>query len=118
MGLSGKFASLLTALTESAIRFVASGLWLGRRDRSTFGPTSPAPDRSIEPRPEELDVVRLNAELHGWPTGTTGTLVHAYEDGGVIEIDDDEGRTLDFLPVKYADLSVLETAADREHVAR
>ena len=66
--------------------------------------------------PQELDVVRLDAAAGRWPAGTTGTLVDAFSHGGLIEVSDGEGRTLDIVPVPYKDMTVIWSAAREHHV--
>ncbi len=67
--------------------------------------------------PQELDVVRLEAPAVGWPVGTKGTLVDAFSQGGLVEISDAEGRTVDVVSVGYDDMTVIWSAARRQHVA-
>lgn len=54
---------------------------------------------------ELLAVVRLSEDYAGWPVGTEGTLVEMYSEGGVVEIADEDGRTLDLLTVPYSVVS-------------
>jgi hypothetical protein len=56
--------------------------------------------------PRELDVVELRDPVAQWPVGTVGTLVESYADGGIVEVDDNEGRTLDLIPVPYAAMTL------------
>ncbi len=42
--------------------------------------------------------------------GTVGTLVETYDDGGVVEVDDGEGRTLDLIVVPYDALALREAS--------
>jgi Domain of unknown function (DUF4926) len=48
-----------------------------------------------------LRVVALREDIDGWPTGTEGTIVEAFEDGAILEIADDNGCTLAMLEVPY-----------------
>lgn len=46
----------------------------------------------------ELDVVKLVKNFNGIPLGTTGTIVHKYNDENFeVEFFDDEGNTIDVL---------------------
>jgi hypothetical protein len=39
--------------------------------------------------PSELDVVRLVVPVRGWPAGSEGTLIEAFDHEGILEIDGD-----------------------------
>jgi hypothetical protein len=54
----------------------------------------------MEREPELLDVVELAVPAGGWPVGTVGTLVEAYSDGGIVEIDSD-GNRIDLVALPY-----------------
>ena len=47
----------------------------------------------------EHDVVVLRETVGSWPAGTTGTVVSLQGDALLVEIADDDGKTLDILPV-------------------
>jgi len=44
-----------------------------------------------------LDVVELRVATDSWEVGTAGTVVEVSEDRVLVEISDDEGRTLDLV---------------------
>lgn len=46
---------------------------------------------------EPLEVVELRVESDGWAAGTTGTVVEVLDEGVIVEIADDDGRTLALL---------------------
>jgi hypothetical protein len=64
--------------------------------------------------PQELDVVKFLAPVGDWPAGTTGTVVDAFTDGGIVEVSDDEGRMLDLVSAPYTALEVVWSVS-REH---
>ena len=55
-------------------------------------------------KPVLLDVVSLAEEVEGWPVGTVGTLVEAFEDGGIVEVGDEDSDDFAFLAVPYGAL--------------
>jgi hypothetical protein len=55
-------------------------------------------------------VVELRCEAGGWPAGTSGTVVHAYAEEGVVEVSDDNGCSLDLLTLRYSDITVVWAA--------
>lgn len=57
--------------------------------------------------PGELDVVSLREKVNGWPTGTEATVVHAYDEAGLLEVTDDDGETLDVVMADYAQLNIV-----------
>lgn len=48
-----------------------------------------------------LDVVELATDVGRWPAGTEGTIVEVFDNGVLVEISDDHGRTLELLPVPH-----------------
>ncbi len=59
-------------------------------------------------RPTQVDVVELREARGDWPVGTVGTVVEASDDEALVEIVDDDGRTLELLTVPYDSLRVRE----------
>jgi len=64
----------------------------------------------------ELDIVRLahpiSSDGHTFPVGTSGTIVHLYQADRpvyMMEIADDQGRTLAFLDVTEQDIELVQT---------
>lgn len=57
--------------------------------------------------PKLLDVVELTAPADGWPAGTTGTLVEAFDSAGFVEVADENGVTLGMPTVPYTALRVI-----------
>jgi hypothetical protein len=49
---------------------------------------------AIKQRIEEIDVVELLDSVDGWPTGTTGTVVHDFGEVKTVEISNERGETL------------------------
>jgi hypothetical protein len=64
--------------------------------------------------PEALDVVRFTEPIGDWPAGTTGTLMDAYIDGGIVEVSDGSGRKRDLVSAPYTALEVVWSDS-REH---
>ena len=60
----------------------------------------------------ELAVVKLSEPVGGWPVDSAGTLLEAYPDGGIVEVDDDEGRTLDLIAVRYDQIEAMTTDSE------
>ena len=60
----------------------------------------------------ELAVVKLSEPVGGWAVETAGTLLVAYADGGIVEVDDDEGRTLDLIAVRYDQIEAMTTDSE------
>jgi hypothetical protein len=60
-----------------------------------------AHDPSLEFRSAEL-----RAPVEGWPAGTRGVIVDAFQTKAAVEIMDRDGETLDLLSVPYGALSV------------
>lgn len=56
--------------------------------------------------PGLLDVVVLLDDHDGWSAGTEGTIVETYDEGALVEMADDEGRTLALLSVPYSDIAL------------
>ena len=50
-------------------------------------------------------VVELRMASGRWPAGTVGTVVQTHDEGALVEIADDQGRTLDLLSLPYDALS-------------
>ena len=48
---------------------------------------------------KQLDVVTLARGVGGWPPGTVGTIVESHHSAALVEISDEQGRTLDFVTV-------------------
>lgn len=65
--------------------------------------------------PQPLDVVRLDVSVSGWPVGTEATVLEVYESSALIEVDDDEGTTLDMPVAPFSAITVV-WEADREYV--
>jgi hypothetical protein len=59
--------------------------------------------------PRELDVVRFRVPIEEWPAGTTGTVLFAYGNGGVVEV----GGTGDEVSVSYDDVEVIWTLEEK-----
>jgi hypothetical protein len=53
----------------------------------------------------------LRQPRDGWPAGTRGTIVEAFENAAMIEISDDEGVMLDMLTLPYSALSITGPSA-------
>jgi hypothetical protein len=53
-------------------------------------------------------IVSLAEAFDGWPAGTTGTIVRAYEDGAVVEVSNDDGETEAFLSLPYSAIAIAE----------
>jgi len=51
---------------------------------------------------QELQVVEFCVPLGRWPVGTIGTIISIHHDGALIEISDDDGVTMDVLPVPFS----------------
>lgn len=54
----------------------------------------------------EHDVVALRTPVGGWPAGTTGAVVSAYDDTLLVEVTDGEGKTVDTIQVPAAQLAI------------
>ena len=48
---------------------------------------------------QENDVVALRQRVGQWPAGTIGTAVSLYDGASLVEVSDDQGRTLDLFTV-------------------
>jgi hypothetical protein len=48
-----------------------------------------------------LDVVELRVDSGRWPAGTVGTVVEADDAEALVEISDDRGHALDFIPLPH-----------------
>lgn len=59
------------------------------------------------PLPELLDVVALRVAVGRWPVGTTGTVVDEADDWSMVEISDDDGRTLELVDAPKRALTVV-----------
>ncbi len=57
-----------------------------------------------------FDVVELQTDHEGWGAGTRGTVVEAFRDGVMVEIADEEGRTLAILSLPYDSVRALESS--------
>ena len=55
--------------------------------------------------PRALDVVRFAAPIEGWPAGTEGTVVEAFEESGFVELEDGE-----LVAAPYRNLTVVWTS--------
>ena len=53
-----------------------------------------------------LRCVTLRQPRDGWPVGTKGTIIEAFEDAALLEISDHEGVTLAMLTLPYAALAI------------
>lgn len=61
--------------------------------------------------PSELDIVVLRVPKGRWPAGTEGTLVEAFEAGGLVEIEDGSPRDhIELISVKYSEVAVVDHA--------
>jgi hypothetical protein len=65
--------------------------------------------------PEPLEVVTLAVPVGKWPAGTVAMLVESYEDGGIVEVADEESEGIDLVAVPYGallrrDRSIVRTA--------
>ena len=58
---------------------------------------------------ELLDVVELRVASGRWPVGERGTIVETFQDGVLVEISDDDGRTLDTLALPYDAVAVVHS---------
>lgn len=54
--------------------------------------------------PELLDVVQLAVRIGRWPAGTAGTLVEAYEDGGIVEVAHPDRDGIELVAAPYGAL--------------
>jgi hypothetical protein len=59
-------------------------------------------------RRHELDYAQvvLRERAGGWPAGTRGVIVDAFESKAIVEITDRRGRTLDLLTLPYSAVNV------------
>jgi hypothetical protein len=57
-----------------------------------------------------LKTAELRVAHEGWPAGTKGAIVEAFEDGVMFEIVDEDGETLAMLPLRY-DALVIESGS-------
>jgi len=62
--------------------------------------------------PRELDVVRFNVPIGGWPAGTTATVIDRYSKGATVEIDNSLSAGIDLVSVNYEDVSVVWSASE------
>jgi hypothetical protein len=53
-----------------------------------------------------LKTAELRVSCEGWPAGTTGAIVEAFEDGVLLEIVGEGGETLAMLPLRYDALKI------------
>ena len=67
--------------------------------------------------PAHLEVVELREARGEWPAGTVGTVVEASDEGALVEIADEEGRTLELLTVPYESLRRLESGTAKRRAA-
>lgn len=107
---SGGSAVRPSDLTAAAVSSLLAGASMlvsrhssRRHDPST--PISPATDELQHSAtvPAELDVVRFLVPIGDWPAGTTGTVLLAYSEGGVVEVTD----TGEEVSVLYRDVEVV-----------
>jgi hypothetical protein len=56
-----------------------------------------------------LDGVELRASAGRWPAGRLGTVLEVFPDGVMVEIADNEGRTLEILSLPSEAVAVLPT---------
>ncbi len=61
-----------------------------------------------------LKTAELRGSHEGWPAGTKGAIVEAFEDGVLLEVVDESGETLAMLPLRY-DALVIENGAAGSH---
>lgn len=54
----------------------------------------------------EHSVVRFREAVHGWPTGTVGTVVSDYGEVVLVEVASETGKALEFVQVPVAKLDV------------
>ena len=73
--------------------------------------------REMKSRPAHLDVVELREARGDWPVGTVGTVVEAADDEALVEIVDDDGRTLELLTVPFEALQVRESEPAKRQAA-
>ncbi len=57
----------------------------------------------------ELSQVELRCASGPWGVGTHGVIVDAFESDAIIEIADEDGRTLDLLTLPYHAFTVLDS---------
>jgi Domain of unknown function (DUF4926) len=57
-----------------------------------------------------LKMAELCVSHEGWPAGTKGAIVEAFEDGVLLEVVGEDGETLAMLPLRY-DVLVIENGA-------
>ncbi len=67
--------------------------------------------------PADLDVIELIAPVDTWVVGTTGTVVDDHGTSGMIEVCDDEGRTLGLFEAPYSAVKIVWSAASHHAVA-
>ena len=65
---------------------------------------------------DELDVVELVVDSGRWTAGTSGTVVELSPQAALVEIDDDQGHSVDFLSLPFSALRRLD-APVQEHFA-
>ena len=53
-----------------------------------------------------LKTAELRVSHEGWPAGTEGAIIEAFEDGVMFEIVGEDGETLAMLPLRYDALVV------------
>jgi hypothetical protein len=65
-----------------------------------------------------LKTAELRAPHEGWPAGTKGAIVEAFEDGVLLEVVGEGGETLAMLPLRYDALMIENgSAGSRGEVA-
>jgi hypothetical protein len=71
----------------------------------------------MKPQAAYLAVVELREARGEWPAGTIGTVVEVSADGALVEIVDEDGRTLELLSVPHAALRLRDEAPARRGAA-
>lgn len=60
-----------------------------------------------------LDVVEFKVDSGRWPAGTIGTVVEADADQALVEISDDRGHGLDFVPLPHDALAAHQQSSQQ-----
>jgi hypothetical protein len=65
--------------------------------------------RAMTAKPKVLDVVELREPRGGQPAGAIGAVVELFAAEALVEITDDQGKTLELLNVPYQELRIRES---------
>lgn len=68
-------------------------------------------------KPDLLDVVELREPRGQWPAGTVGAVVELFPAEALVEIADEDGKTLELLSVPYEALRAQSSEPARRRAA-